>query len=179
MLFVMKGLLGIILTFCLFATVQSGICGETQDNGHLHGSAWAFGQSGEREAAIWKNGVSASTIQKKTIKKDSQVTDTTGGINRAIEKAEKPKGHVGLTVRDQTGAWKVNPAEKGSQVDESMFRDRTHVVRAFADVKPADDLSISVGPELILKDENRSDETANESQPDKSLGFGMRFKYDF
>ena len=53
-----------------------------------------------------------------------------------------------------------------------------HVVRAYADVDAGDDLSIRVGPELILKDEQRERANANK-QPESALGLGMQFKLDF
>lgn len=148
----------------------------TGQNEAVHGHGWAFGHSGAREDAIWKNGFSGSSIIKN---KKSKRADTTSGIDRAIDQAEKSKGQLGLSVTDESGTWKVAPEEKQQQADETIFRDRRHVVRAFADVKPSDDLSISVGPELILKDDHKGEETANESQPDSMLGIGMKFKYDF
>ncbi len=39
-------------------------------------------------------------------------------------------------------------------------------------------LSIRVGPELILKDEQRERANANK-QPESALGLGMQFKLDF
>jgi hypothetical protein len=53
-----------------------------------------------------------------------------------------------------------------------------HVVRAYADVDAGDDLNVSVGPELILKDEQR-ERTAANKQPDSALGMGMQFKLGF
>lgn len=153
--------------------------GAESDKGTLHGHAWAFGTSEERNDAIWKNGVSASSIRKRARPLASEPkTDTTGGINRAIE-GEKSRSSLGVSVSDETGTWRSSPEDDIPQVDETMFRDKRHVVRAFADVKPSDDLSISVGPELILKEDGKGEEAASESQPDSALGIGMKFKYDF
>jgi len=45
-------------------------------------------------------------------------------------------------------------------------------------VDAGDDLNVSVGPELILKDEQRERAAANK-QPDSALGMGMQFKLGF
>jgi hypothetical protein len=52
------------------------------------------------------------------------------------------------------------------------------VIRAFADVDAGEDLSINVGPELILKDEQARQDSSS-TQPDSAVGMGMHFKLDF
>ena len=121
--------------------------------------------------------------------------DTGDAIARALSAAEaasraeeakaaesrgfKPKGSLGLSMKDSTTTWNVTPMREAMRPDEKLVRDRQHVVRAFADVEPVDDLSIRVGPELILKDEQHAAESAGASQPDSALGLGMQFKLDF
>lgn len=161
-----------------------GVASAASEPPSLHGRPWAFGQSQSRNDAIWKKGVEGSEVARKkkpVVKNGGEAANTAGGINRALTEAEKAnvKGSVGVSLADQSSAWKVAPEEKRMQPDESMFRDRRHVVSAFADVKAGEDLSIKLGPELILKDERHGDETASESQPDSALGLGMKFQYDF
>lgn len=173
----MKQIALLILLLACAANAQ-GAASTTRPPAALHAQPWAFGQSGARNDAIWKNGVDGDTIGKKAMpEKKPQAADTTAGVEEAVKRARTPAGKVGMTMNDETTAWKTTPEK--IQPDEPMFRDRKHVVRAFADVKPSDDLSIRVGPELILKDENKGAEAASESQPDSALGVGMRFKYDF
>lgn len=109
--------------------------------------------------------------------------DTTGGIDRALraasEKEKKKKGGLGLSMENEGTTFKVDPGRSAWRADENLNRAGRHVVRAFADVEPSDDLSINLGPELILKDESNVEEKANQSQPDSVLGLGMHFKYDF
>lgn len=165
------------------ASFQFGICIAADSNNEaVHGNVWAFGQSELRNEAIWKNGVDGNSMLKKSApQKQSGATNTTGGIDRALKKAEENniRGSVGMSMANEESTWKVAPDQKRAQPDESMYRDRRHVVRAFAGVNAGDDLNISVGPELILKDDQHGEESANESQPDSALGLGMRFKYDF
>lgn len=53
------------------------------------------------------------------------------------------------------------------------------MVRAYADLETDGDVSISVGPELILRDEQTRERNSNTNQPDSVLGMGMQFKMDF
>lgn len=121
--------------------------------------------------------------------------DTESGINSALSAAQagahsggqaggaaqgaRPKGSLGLSMENETTTWNVTPMREAMRPDEVQARDSRHVVRAFADMEPTDDLSISVGPELILKDEQHGAESAGSSQPDSALGLGMQFKLDF
>ena len=152
----------------------------SQEPKSMHGEAWAFGESETRKDAIWKKGLDGDQVTKKPARKH-KAANTAGGINSALDQAEKKKlrGSVGMSMENESGSWKVAPEQKRLHADETMFRDRRHVVRAFAGVKAGDNLDISVGPELILKDEQRAEEGATENQPDSQLGVGMQFKLDF
>lgn len=206
----------------------------------LHGQSWAFGQSEDRKAAIWRRGVPAQSLQQRALtgtgakaqsgkaagakapakgsksaaagtsgaaKGASQKSaakngapghgamDTESGIDRALAAAQamadaeaaeaakgqhaKPKGSLGMSMKNSTTTWNVTPMREAMRPDEVLVRDRHHVLRAFADVEPTEDLSIRVGPELILKDEQHGAESAGASQPDSALGLGMQFKLDF
>lgn len=148
----------------------------------LHGKPWAFGQSNARADAIWHTGLDGKEVTKNALPDQKpDAANTKGGINNALENASKKnlRGNVGLSMGNETSSWKVTPEQKNIHPDETIFRERSHVVRAFADVKAGENLNISVGPELIIKDEKHAEESANESQPDSSLGVGMKFKLDF
>lgn len=161
-------------------------------------NVWTFGHSRDRNNPLWRDVNDADIIVNKTkpgaaIGKKGAV-DTSGGIKRALDQAgvkampkggiagkpkDAPKGHgsVGMSMANESSAWKVSPDEM--KIDEYMPRDRKHVVRAFADVKAGDDLDIRVGPELHLRDDSIGAESAHDKQPDSSLGVGMHFKFDF
>lgn len=175
--------------------------------GALHGQAWAFGASEDRKAAIWQRGVPAASLKQRAVSPAARgafggataprkgqapgAMNTGSGIDRALSGARseaaahngargtRAKGGLGLRMENETTTWNVTPMREAVRPDEVLARDSRHVVRAFADVEPTDDLSISVGPELILKDEQRGAESAGSSQPDSALGLGMQFKLDF
>lgn len=114
--------------------------------------------------------------------------NTDSGIERALSDAEggaasrsgqTQRAGLGMSMANETSTWCVTPGRDALQPDETRARDSRHVLRAFAGVEPSDDLSIHVGPELILKDEQHSAESAGASQPDSALGLGMQFKLDF
>lgn len=152
----------------------------------LHGSAWAFGQSEDRNSAIWRQGTPAQNLHKRAVSGTGggkKAMNTAPGIDNALNAAsgskKKPKNGLGLSVENETSAWRERLPAEGARPDESLPLESRHVVRAFADVEAGDDLSISVGPELILKDEQNRDHSASNSQPDSALGLGMQFKLDF
>ncbi|MBD5553054.1 MAG: hypothetical protein HDQ44_01820 [Desulfovibrio sp.] len=148
----------------------------------VHGDPWAFGQSSQRDDAIWHKGVDGATVGKKALpapKPREDAADTSRGIGRALEEAGDVRSRLGMSMANETGTWKVTPDQKKLHPDEYIYRDKRHVVRAFADVKAGDDLNISVGPELHIKDEAHGEGPATEDQPDSAFGVGMKFKYDF
>ena len=213
---------GLLLLLCMgvarWALPGAALAAAQQQGGQkaLHGQSWAFGQSEDRKAEIWRRGVPAQSLKQKAVTgasaarargkaaakatdgksaPGSGAVDTEDAIERALsaaqassraqeakdaaERGAKPKGSLGLSMKDSTTTWNVTPMREAMRPDEVLVRDRQHVVRAFADVEPADDLSIRVGPELILKDEQHAAESAGSSQPDSALGVGMQFKLDF
>ncbi len=153
---------------------------------------------GSKSAAAATSGAAKGAAQKSGAKKSAAghgAMDTESGIDRALAAAQaiadaeaaeaargqhaKPKGSLGMSMKNSTTTWNVTPMREAMRPDEVLVRDRHHVLRAFADVEPTEDLSIRVGPELILKDEQHGAESAGSSQPDSALGLGMQFKLDF
>lgn len=169
---------GLLLAGLCLAALSPVMAAEKTES--LHGQPWAFGQSAVNKDALWHKGVNAETISKNaTQKPQGQSVDTSTAIQRALKNAEKrkPRGTVGMSMDNQSSAWKVEPG--AMRADEFRPRDTRHVVRAYADVKSGDGLDVKVGPELILRDNYKGIETAHEDQPDSAFGVGMRFKYDF
>lgn len=235
--------LSLLLAALASSTPAAAAATGQQKDDALHGQPWAFGQSEDRKAAIWRRGVPAQTLKQRALdgaKAQSGKTaagataaapkggravsgktaagkgapqksvtrgsapgqgapghgamDTEGGIDHALAAAQaiadaeaaeaakkdrKARGSLGLSMKNSTTTWNVTPMREAMRPDEVLVRDRHHVLRAFADVEPTEDLSIRVGPELILKDEQHGAESAGASQPDSALGLGMQFKLDF
>ena len=144
---------------------------------------WGFGQSVDRKNDIWHKGQDGTALNKhQNTANNNKAVDTTGSIERALKEAERRervKGKFGLSLEENSSAWAVNPKQNEGKIDEEILRDRKHILRAFAGVEKGDDFTISFGPELILKDEEHSAESAISDQPDSALGLGMKFKYDF
>lgn len=170
--------------FLLFAPCLAGAslaASQAKDNAArgkdaLHASPWAFGQSSDRNDAIWKKGRTGKEIYRDNPQGKIAISD---GRQAAREAARKNRRSLGLTMKDQSGTWKVAPERKDLRPDERRLRDNRHIVSAYADLEASDDFSIRVGPELILRDDTKGDETARADQPETVLGLGMNFKYDF
>ena len=106
--------------------------------------------------------------------------NTTASINSALKgppTKEEHKSGMAVSVGQEDSAWRKK-GQHELEADENVPMQSRHVVRAYADVDAGDDLSIKVGPELILKDEQRERANANK-QPESALGLGMQFKLDF
>lgn len=150
------------------------------DNLSIHAQPWAFGQSSDRANNLWKLGVDGQAIsRKKKIQNSPQ--SFTGKMQNSKIQVDSPqtKPKVGLEMQTNSGSWSVTPDQKSIRPDEEKTRDQQHVFRAFAGVEAGDDFNISFGPELILRDDEHTAESANSDQPDSALGLGMRFKLDF
>lgn len=150
--------------------------------GGVHGRAWAFG-GGEQSREAWRGGASTGDLQKRAVGAEaskSKTVNTASGIDSALNATEgkTPQSGLGLSVGQDESQWRRKSSAEIEAPDENLPMQSRHVVRAYADVDAGDDLNISLGPELILKDEQRERAAANK-QPESALGMGMRFKLDF
>ena len=149
----------------------------------IHAPAWAFGGGTQGREAL-RQGVSTSDLQKRAVgdeaEKDKTV-NTASGINSALKDAStkgERKNGLALSVGQEESAWRKKSQFEPETADENVPMQSHHVLRAYADVDAGDDLNVRVGPELILKDEQRERAAANK-QPDSALGMGMQFKLGF
>ena len=149
----------------------------------IHAPTWAFGNSAHSREA-WRGGASTSDLQKRAVgeeaAKDNSV-NTASGINSALNSADAKtarKNGLAVSVGQDDSEWRKKSQMEPETADENVPMQSRHVVRAYADVDAGDDLNIRVGPELILKDEQRERTSANK-QPESALGMGMQFKLGF
>ncbi|QCC86578.1 hypothetical protein DDIC_11965 [Desulfovibrio desulfuricans] len=157
--------------------------GKEKSSKGIHAPAWAFGSASQSREAL-REGVSTSDLQKRAVgdeaAKDNSI-NTTSGINSALKSANaknERKNGLALSVGQEESGWRKKSQLEPEAADENVPMQSRHVVRAYADVDAGDDLNVSVGPELILKDEQRERAAANK-QPDSALGMGMQFKLGF
>jgi len=153
-----------------------------RDRGGVHARPWAFGSGGQSRDA-WRGGASTGDLQKRAVGDDvtkGKTVNTESGIDSALKATENKnaKGGLGVSVGQDESSWRRKAPNDVEAPDENLPMQSRHVVRAFADVDAGDDLNIRLGPELILKDEQRERAAANK-EPDSTLGMGMRFKLDF
>lgn len=140
--------------------------------------AFSFGQSPDRGSPLWTRGVGGASLGPKCGAASKQPSRK--AIERALDEAERLRPHsgFGMSMKKEDRTWSKQPGQP--RPDEKLNLDSRHVLRAFADFESGSDLSVSVGPELILKDEhNNMSRASNNDQPDSALGLGMNFKLDF
>lgn len=162
---------------------RAGAKSREKSSAGIHAPAWAFG-SGERSREAWRDGASTSDLKKRAVgeeaAKDNSV-NTASGINSALKTANaqtQRKNGLAVSVGQDESAWRKKSQMEPETADENIPMQSRHVVRAYADVDAGDDLNVRVGPELILKDEQRERAGANK-QPESALGLGMQFKLGF
>ncbi|OXS28382.1 MAG: hypothetical protein BCS36_09680 [Desulfovibrio sp. MES5] len=151
----------------------------------LHAREWTFSEGSSRDT--WQiQGMPANNLQGRAVgspvPKDiapGQVVNTSKSIDSALSQAEKSKkkGALALSVDDESSPWRESVTSSMSS-DENLNMESRHVVRAYADTEVSEDMNIGLGPELILRNEQR-ERPSNNKQPDSVLGMGMQFKLDF
>lgn len=150
----------------------------------LHGRSWAFGQSRDRNAAIWREGVPSEDLHGRAVSGalDKKAVNTAKGISSALSgsaEAKKKKNPLGISMESEISTWREPLPSDGARADEILPLESRHVVRAYADLETDEDVSITVGPELILRDDQTRERNSNTNQPESVLGMGMQFKVDF
>ncbi len=166
------------------ATSQRSSGKATRNKQGLHGRSWAFGHSSDRNAAIWRDGVASEDLHDRAVSGalEKKAVNTAKGISRALSGSTQARGKknpLGISMESEVSTWREPLPADGARPDEVLPLESRHVVRAYADVTAGEDLSISVGPELILRDEQTRERNSNASQPESVLGMGMQFKMDF
>ena len=151
----------------------------------LHARDWTFSEGSSRDA--WQiQGMPTNNLQGRAVGSPvpknitpGQVVNTSKGIDSALSHAEKSKkkGALALSVDDESSPWRES-ATSDKTPDENLSMESRHVVRAYADTEVSEDMNIGLGPELILRNEQR-ERPSNNKQPDSVLGMGMQFKLDF
>lgn len=156
----------------------------------LHGESWAFGQSTAREDALWKKGVEGETLHHRATggnQKAPAVGNTASieaSLRREAERRKKDedrrrRGGLGMSLDTDDSVWRPQtPAAPGKPDETLSIGNSRHTLRAFGGVR-SDDLSISVGPEITVKDRENGNHFAHSEEPDSAVGMGMRFSLDF
>lgn len=156
----------------------------------LHGESWAFGQSATREDALWKKGVEGETLHHRATggsQKAPAVGNTASieaSLRREAERQKKDeerrrRGGLGMSLDTDDSVWRPQTPGAPGKPDETLsIGNPRHTLRAFGGVR-SDDLSISVGPEITVKDKEHGGHFAHSDEPDSAVGMGMRFSLDF
>lgn len=149
----------------------------------IHAPAWAF-DNGTHSREAWRDGKSTSELKKRAVGEEpakENSVNTASGISSALKTAESKgerKNGLAVSVGQDESAWRKKSQLEPESADENVPMQSRHVVRAYADVDAGDNLNVRVGPELILRDDQRDRAGANK-QPDSALGMGMQFKLGF
>lgn len=167
--------------------------GKTAHGTSGSGQSWGFGASSDRDAALWRDGVETESLRKRALGRDR---GNAASIEHALRQADRrakagsrakqalrndgEKSRLGVNIRRDDSVWHAELPSSESRADELRPLERRHVVRAYADIMDSDDASLTIGPELMLRDEDREWGKGNKPEDrDASLGLGMQFSLDF
>ena len=163
---------------------------KAKEKAPLHGESWAFGRSASREDALWKKGVEGKTLHHRATsgKQNAPAIGNTASIEASLRReADRQKkdedrrrrGGLGISLDTDDSVWRPQTPTAPGKPDETLsIGNSRHTLRAFGGVR-SDDLSISVGPEITLKDKENGNHFAHSEEPDSAVGMGMRFSLDF
>ena len=164
--------------------------GKAREKAPLHGEAWAFGQSAAREDALWKKGVEGETLRHRATggRQAAPAVGNTASIEASLKREDerrkkdeerRRRGGLGVSLDTDGSVWRPQTPTAPGKADETLsIGSSRHTLRAFGDVR-SDDLSISVGPEITVKDREKANHFARSGEPDSAVGMGMRFSLDF
>jgi len=146
----------------------------------IHARPWAFDIPAKSDVRPWQHGESTKTLQEKAVigKDGEKMVYTSSTIDNTLQKANEQSGRMGLSIRNESSSLRESLRSDAVNSAENPTRTGRHMVGAFVDVRSGDDLSIRLGPELILKDK-QSLERSDGNQPDSAIGLDMQFKLDF
>lgn len=149
-------------------------------------SGWAFGV--DTQAARWRQGISGAELQHKAVAgrgRTSAVASQTGdagrgddGRVRSSSGPDRVSSGVALSWERDITTWQPETPTRIRQAGEVFSLHQRHIVRAQARAGDRN-ASVSVGPEVIIKDDNEKALAKDPHSPDSAIGFGMRFMVGF
>lgn len=155
----------------------------------LHGESWAFGHSASRKEALWESGVGGETLQHRaTGGGKGKAVGNTASIEASLQREaarqkkdeeQRKRGGLGMSLDTDESVWRPETPGGPDKPDETLsIGSSRHRLRAYGGVK-SEDLSISVGPEITVKDRDNQGHFSRSDEPDSAVGMGMRFSWDF
>ena len=138
----------------------------------VHGNG--FGFETQRSRDFWSsNGIGGSQLMQHAVKgnkaKQGQSPDAS---QPSGQQENKKKDFLNFSVDREKSDWRAKP---GKSPGEDVSIESQHRVRAFATTED-DDVSLGLGPEVVVRDQQKSGAARNSSQPDVDAGVGMRLK---
>lgn len=148
-------------------------------------AAWSFEADGA-QAKRWRQGISGAELQHKAVARAARASkpaaatrrEEKGGENAGKTGAASENSGIYLSWERDITTWQPETPRKIRQAGETFSLHQRHIVRAQARAGTSD-ASVSVGPEVILKDGNDKALAKDPNSPDSAVGFGMHFMVGF
>lgn len=151
-------------------------------------SGWSFGEDNGREAR-WSRGISGAALRHRAVVREAaamtaspDAASQAAGRGRARAAQASPPGEalspVVLSWERDTATWHPEASARIRQAGEVFSLHERHIVRAQARVGDRN-ASLSIGPEVILRDDNDRAIAKDPHSPESAVGIGMRFWIGF
>lgn len=151
-------------------------------------SGWAFGAD-EAQTARWRQGISGAELQHQAVAGAGRRSDATARAGKRADDGKKSvtaaaaasggdRSGVYLSWERDITTWQPETPTRIRQAGEVFSLHQRHIVRAQARAGDKN-ASVSVGPEVILKDDNDKAVAKDPHSPDSAVGFGMHFMLGF
>lgn len=142
------------------------------DKKRLHAQPWAFGRSPQSGDSLWLSGTCGEKLTGR--KKTSPETPASSTQETQPHRREG----VGIQLNNEAAHWRESLPHEITPDEQAPLGGTRHILRAYGEAA-SDDFSVKVGPEISIKNDDGIDHMARKSEPDASVGMGMRFKLDF
>lgn len=152
--------------------------GQVQNQKALAGGHWFQNEFMRRPP-------SQSTIHGNQLQKNA-ILSSRDGTKAAQAKPKKPlkpssplPGSLQFSYDQTKASWSSSPKDNVLPNDENLGISEEHHLRAHTHLDQSENLDITAGPELIVKDRKLNPSLKSSNRVDSELGVGMRFNYKF
>jgi len=146
------------LFFCPQAVIAAG-----------DSAAWSFSGDKPSSTAYWSN---ATTLQQ--IRAAAETTEH----GEKSEEQAKTVSPIEVGLEDKSTSWHAETPVK--KTGETKVFEKRHLFRTHAGGMVSDNIHMSLGPEMLFREKQGAKEgIADSSEPEATLGFGMRWQVEF
>lgn len=130
---------------------------------------WSFSGSQPSSTACWSR---AATLQ--------QLRSPDPPDQEEVSEGHTATAPFEVGMEERSTSWRGDAPAAEAQTGETRVFERRRLLRTHASGLVADNVHMSLGPELLFREKQVEKEgISDSSEPEATLGFGMRFQVEF